>query len=117
MVLIAVVSIILDDRGRLLLGLEIGGPRGIDPLGRREFENVLSDAALLVLQLEAVVGDVIFGQGRAFGDESHRLALQALQLVGSLMVAGGLGLVDLVEDVGFELKDAPSGDGGKTWKT
>jgi len=61
MVLLAVVSMILDDRGRLLPGLEIGCPRGIDPLCQRQFEDVLSDPALHVLQLEAVVGDVIFG--------------------------------------------------------
>ena len=36
MMLLAVVSMILNDGGRLLLGLKIGGPRGIDPLCRRE---------------------------------------------------------------------------------
>jgi hypothetical protein len=46
---------------RLLLGLEIGAPRGIDPLCRREFEDALTDAALLVPQLKAVVGHVILG--------------------------------------------------------
>jgi len=43
--------------------------RGIDPLCRHEFENALSDAALLVPQLKAAVGHVILGQGRAFDDE------------------------------------------------
>jgi hypothetical protein len=47
MMLLAVVSIILNDCGRLLLGLKIGGPRGFDPLGRRDFEDVRSYAALL----------------------------------------------------------------------
>jgi predicted Co/Zn/Cd cation transporter (cation efflux family) len=65
----------------------------------------LSDTALLVLQLELVLSDVIFGQGRAFGYESVHLTPQTLQFLGSLMVAVSVGLLYLVQDAVFELMD------------